>query len=171
MRFGGERVLLFPLVAFLIAQMHQVNAFMAYRPISLTTHVDSTPHARSFARTSVVVKPTLIVHHTGGELPADEKAAFLAEASKTISVTLGKAESYVMVSVCPSSMSFAGQPGNAAFLYLASIGHIGPETNKPAAKELTALVEKHMGIPANRVFIQFSDAAAANFAWQGNTFG
>lgn len=118
-----------------------------------------------------MLKPTLIVHHTGGELAEDKKEAFLKEASKTVSTTLGKAESYVMVSLNPSAMSFGGTLGNAAFLYLASIGHIGPETNKPAAKELSALVEKHLGIPSDRVFIQFSDAAAANFAWRGNTFG
>lgn len=146
--------------------LHHAIAFMAASPLSSMSR-----HAGTFARKSVVLKPTLIVHHTGGELPEDKKEAFLEEASKTVSTTLGKAESYVMVSLSPSAMSFGGKPGNAAFLYLASIGHIGPETNKPAAKELTALVEKHLGIPGDRVFIQFSDAAAANFAWQGNTFG
>jgi len=144
--------------------LHQATAFMQASPLS------SSPRD-TFARKSVVLKPTLIIHHTGGELPEDKKEAFLKEASKTVSTTLGKAESYVMVSLSPSAMSFGGKPGNAAFLYLASIGHIGPETNIPAAKELTALVTQHLGIPGSRVFIQFSDAAAANFAWQGSTFG
>jgi phenylpyruvate tautomerase len=144
----------------------EATAFMKASPLSSVSR-----RAGVFARKSVVLKPTLIIQHTGGELSEDKKEAFLKEASKTVSSTLGKAESYVMVSLSPSTMSFGGKPGNAAFLYLASIGHIGPETNKPAARELTDLVEKHLGIPGDRVFIQFSDAAAANFAWQGNTFG
>jgi hypothetical protein len=58
-----------------------------------------------------------------------------------------------------------------AFLYLTSIGHIGSDTNPDAAKALTDLVHEKLQIPKNRIFIQFVDSSAANFGWQGNTFG
>ncbi len=43
--------------------------------------------------------------------------------------------------------------------------------DREAAKALTDLVTEKLSIPKNRVFIQFVDSAAANFGWQGNTFG
>lgn len=51
------------------------------------------------------------------------------------------------------------------------IGHIGSDTNPEAAKLLTGLVSEKLGIPKNRVFIQFVDSSPTNFGWQGNTFG
>ena len=77
-----------------------------------------------------------------------------------------------MVSLLPqASMSFGGKAGNACFMSLSSIGHIDPQTNKGSAKALTDLIESSLGIPKERIFIQFFDAAPSDFAWKGNTFG
>ena len=52
----------------------------------------SSTRATVFARKSVVLKPTLLIQHTAGELSADKKEALVAEASKIVSTTIGKPE-------------------------------------------------------------------------------
>jgi phenylpyruvate tautomerase PptA (4-oxalocrotonate tautomerase family) len=56
-------------------------------------------------------------------------------------------------------------------VYLASIGRINKESNNAMAATLTELMGKHFGIKAGRIFIQFVDAEAVNFGWNGRTFG
>lgn len=182
---------------------HQAAAFLgATTPLRTAT---LTKKSNPFQRQSVVLKPTLIINHSSGEsMDQAKKEALILEASQIVAKTLGKPESYVLVSLTEATMSFGGKVGPTAFLYLVrddfrlrlsgvgndaihplthplalhrkhpkqtSIGHIGSDTNPEAAKALTELVSANLNIPKNRIFIQFVDSAAANFGWQGNTFG
>ena len=112
----------------------------------------------------------------------------LAELSKAVSETTGKPEQYVVVQVVPGlPMIFAGSDAPCASAFFMSIGKIGPEENKVRgniffknllicfprqahAAAVYPIVEKYLGIPGDRMYILFRDAAYHEVAWKGSTF-
>ncbi|EMP32138.1 Macrophage migration inhibitory factor [Chelonia mydas] len=54
------------------------------------------------------------------------------------------------------------------FLY--SIGKIGDQENKDYSKLLCDLLNKHLKIPADRIYISYFDMSAANVGWNCTTF-
>ncbi|WPL15455.1 Macrophage migration inhibitory factor (MIF) [Thiorhodovibrio winogradskyi] len=85
--------------------------------------------------------------------------ALLDTASKQVAELLGKPEGYVMVIAEPTAkMRFAGTDEPLAYLELKSLGL--PEARTPElSAALTALVGEHLGVPAARVYIEFSAPA------------
>jgi phenylpyruvate tautomerase PptA (4-oxalocrotonate tautomerase family) len=99
-----------------------------------------------------------------------QAAEFLREASRTVSEMLGKPERYVMVSLaCSADMIFAGDPRPTAYLELKSIG-LPQEQTAGFSETLCRLLEQHLEIPPERVYIEFSDAARHLWGWNGRTF-
>lgn len=102
---------------------------------------------------------------------ADEaSAAFLAKASAQVAELLGKPERYVMVSLeqeCP--MRFGGSAEPLAYLELKSIGLPGAETGRLSAA-LSDLVGQALGVPRDRIYIEFADASGPMWGWNGATF-
>lgn len=94
----------------------------------------------------------------------------LLQASGLIAGELGKPESYVMTSWEPvRPMTFAGNAKPCAYLEMKSIAL--PETKTAGiSKTLCGLIENELGIPANRIYIEFSDAARSMWGWDNRTF-
>ena len=83
---------------------------------------------------------------------------------------LGKPERYVMISLDPAcSMLFAGEEAPLAYLELKSIGLPGDQTRTFSA-DLCRLVSEEIGVPAERIFIEFTDAPRSMWGWNGATF-
>ncbi|KAF0117839.1 MAG: hypothetical protein FD149_993 [Rhodospirillaceae bacterium] len=98
------------------------------------------------------------------------KAALLAEASRTIITELGKPERYVMVIVeHATAMMFAGETTPAAYLELKGIGLPASHTAS-LSKVLCHLVTKTLGIPGERIYIEFADVQGRMWGWNGGTF-
>ncbi|OOZ35378.1 phenylpyruvate tautomerase MIF-related protein [Solemya velesiana gill symbiont] len=94
----------------------------------------------------------------------------LAQASATTARALGKPEQYVMVGLeTGQPMLFAGNDAPLAYLELKSIGPPGDQTKEISAT-LCEFVEQQLGIPKNRTYIEFADAARNMFGWNGSTF-
>jgi phenylpyruvate tautomerase PptA (4-oxalocrotonate tautomerase family) len=94
----------------------------------------------------------------------------LQQASRQVAQALGKPEDYVMVALehsCP--MLFAGSDAPLAYLELKSIGLPTARTAELSA-QLANLLEQELGVPAARVYIEFSDAAGPLWGWNGATF-
>ena len=83
---------------------------------------------------------------------------------------LGKSENYVMVVLePPSSMRFAGSEAPCAYLELKSIG-LPTERTADFSDALCGLIEDQLGIPAARIYVEFSDAPRAMWGWNRRTF-
>lgn len=100
----------------------------------------------------------------------EDKHATLKAASRMVANELGKPEQYMMVSLeAPVQMFFAGTEEPAAFLELRGIGL--PESKAGRLTELLCqLVESHLGIRKDRIYINFADVAADMWGWNGETF-
>lgn len=105
-------------------------------------------------------------------LPLSRKAekAILKNASALVAEQLEKPESYVMVAVEPNTpMLFAGSDDPVAFLELKSVG-LSAKRTKALCESLCQLVEGHLGIAADRVYVKFIDVSRAMWGWKGDTF-
>ncbi len=97
-------------------------------------------------------------------------SALASDASKAVAGMLGKPERYVMVSVEENpAMLFGGSDAPLAYLELKSIGLPESKTGDFSAA-LAALLEQHLGLPADRIYIEFADAPRAMWGWNGGTF-
>ena len=107
---------------------------------------------------------------TNQPLAASDRPPILKQLSETVAQALGKPEEYVMVSYHHNpDMLFAGTPAPLAYLELKSIGLPADKTHA-LSSVLAAAMESHLGVPAERVYIEFADAERHLWGWNGGTF-
>jgi phenylpyruvate tautomerase len=104
-------------------------------------------------------------------LSDDNRKALLTSLSKIVAETIGKPEQYVMVTAGPAAILMAGKPGDAAFVDLRSIGGLGGEVNQQLSQKICRVLNESLGVPSNRVYLNFTDVEAGNWGWNGQTFG
>ncbi len=104
-------------------------------------------------------------------VPEAQRAELLSALSKLAGEAIGKPEQYVMAAVEESAILMSGKPGPAAFADVRSIGGLSSKVNRELSQKLCALLSQSLGIPANRVYANFTDVDAANWGWNGSTFG
>lgn len=96
--------------------------------------------------------------------------ALLAEASALVARELGKSERYVMVRLEHNPlMCFAGSDAPLAYLELKSIGLEEAQTGA-LSRALCGLMESALGVPPDRVYIEFCDAPRKMWGWNSGTF-
>jgi phenylpyruvate tautomerase PptA (4-oxalocrotonate tautomerase family) len=104
-------------------------------------------------------------------LADDKKQALLASLSKIVAGTIGKPEQYVMIVISPAVILMSGKPGPAAFVDVRSIGGLGGNVNQQLAQKIGGSLKESLGVPPDRIYLNFTDVAATNWGWNGDTFG
>jgi phenylpyruvate tautomerase PptA (4-oxalocrotonate tautomerase family) len=105
-------------------------------------------------------------------LPLGKKAerAVLKNASTLVAELLQKPESFVMIAMeTDTAMLFAGSDDPVAFLELKAVGLPARKT-KDLSEALCQLIEGHLGIPRDRVYVKFIDVKGHMWGWKGDTF-
>lgn len=107
---------------------------------------------------------------TNQQCTEQSKQQLLSRLSTVTAEALGKPERYVMVSLEDDrDMRFAGDDTPCAYLELKSIGLPEAQTAGLSAT-LCQLVNSELGIPLERIYIEFADAARHMWGWNGATF-
>jgi phenylpyruvate tautomerase PptA (4-oxalocrotonate tautomerase family) len=107
---------------------------------------------------------------TNQAVPESDRPAALQRLSETVAHALGKPERYVMVSYRHNpDMLFGGSDAPLAYLELKSISLPGDRTGALSAT-LTDAINGLLGIPADRIYIEFADAERHLWGWNGGTF-
>jgi phenylpyruvate tautomerase len=89
---------------------------------------------------------------------------------KLIALT-GKPEKYMMVVFQPPAEIFFGSSDAAsALIEVKSIGALEPERTKKISQDFCAYFQSELGIPEDRVYIEFTDVKPSMFGWNGKTF-
>lgn len=100
----------------------------------------------------------------------DTVASLVRKASGTVAELLGKPERYVMVRLEHNPhMLFGGEDTPLAYLELKSIGLPGDRTAE-LSQALCDLVSSALGVPSERIYIEFADAERHMWGWNGSTF-
>ena len=104
-------------------------------------------------------------------IPDDKLEKLISGLSTVVSDGIGKPEQYVMIVVEPATLLLGGKPGPAAFIDLRSIGGLSPAVNKRLSALLSDAMLRVLGIPGNRVFMNFTDVPGGNWGWDSSTLG
>ena len=104
-------------------------------------------------------------------LSEDKRQALLASLSKTVAETIGKPQQYVMVAASQAAMQMSGSPGDAAFVDVRSIGGLSDDVNRRLSQKICKLLNETLGVPQNRIYLNFADVKASHWGWNGSTFG
>jgi phenylpyruvate tautomerase PptA (4-oxalocrotonate tautomerase family) len=104
-------------------------------------------------------------------LSEDKRQALLSSLSKTVADTIGKPQQYVMVSASQAAMRMSGNAGDAAFVDVRGIGGLTGDVNRKLSQKVCQLLHDSLGVPQNRIYLNFTDVEASNWGWDGNTFG
>jgi phenylpyruvate tautomerase PptA (4-oxalocrotonate tautomerase family) len=107
---------------------------------------------------------------TNREFDTATATQLMQQASKTVSEVLGKSENYVMVALPPPvPMLFSGSDEPTAYLEMKSIA-LPQEITASLSSVLCSLVNKHLGITQERIYIEFASAERTMWGWNGRTF-
>ena len=98
-----------------------------------------------------------------------EKKEFAEKGSELIGNLTNKSQNYVMVILKDSlDMYFSESHDHCCYVEIKSIGSLNPSN---MALLITKFIAKEIKIPENRIYINFEDVSASNWAWNGKTFG
>ncbi len=101
----------------------------------------------------------------------EKRKTLLAALSKVVAGTIGKPEQYVMVTIGSAAILMSGKPGDAAYVEIRSIGGLSGDVNRKLSQQVCKLLNDSLGIPPDRVYLNFNDVEAGNWGWNGSTFG
>ncbi len=113
----------------------------------------------------------LIKLQTNSKLSQDQMDEVLPALSQKASEWLDKPESYVQVIIETNlHMLFAGSTDPSAFIEVRSLGFYGHSIGE-ITQGLCQFIEEKLGIPQNRIFLNFFDIERTHWGWNGKTFG
>ena len=114
----------------------------------------------------------LIQVFTSASPPMDHGKALLADLSKLAATAFGKPERWVMTCLVPGvQMTFGGDRAAAAFVAVKNVGSMSGDDTAALSREICERVSKALGVPFDRIYIDFADAVGAMWGWNGETFG
>lgn len=96
----------------------------------------------------------------------------LKQLSASLAKHTGKPESYVMTALEPGiAMTFAGTDAPVCYIEVKSVGSMSPTQTKAMSQDFCQQVSSAIGVPQNRIYIEFADAKGFMWGWNGSTFG
>ncbi|MCA1991039.1 MAG: hypothetical protein LDL41_03195 [Coleofasciculus sp. S288] len=96
----------------------------------------------------------------------------LKSLSAKLAKHLGKPKSYVMTAFEPDvAMTFAGTTEPVCYLEIKSVGTMSPAQTKAMSQDFCQVINEKLGVPINRVYIEFADAKGSMWGWNSSTFG
>lgn len=100
-----------------------------------------------------------------------QQEALCLELSSTVATILGKPEAYVQVIVSDDvTISFGGSfDVPSAFVVILSIGEFADGAAKKLSAALGGIFTRY-GVPADRLYINFSSQQGKNWGWNNSTF-
>ena len=112
----------------------------------------------------------LLTIETNVPVADDRRPALMKRCSETVADMLGKPERYVMIGLeAGRSMLFAGDERPLALLQLKSLG-LPASRSAEFSGRLCQLIEQELGVPPDRIYIEFSDPPRHLWGWNGGTF-
>lgn len=101
-----------------------------------------------------------------------EVNAMLKSLSAKMAKHTGKPESYVMTAFeAEVPMTFGGTEDPVCYVEIKSVGTMKPDQTQSMSQDFCQEINQALGVPKNRIYIEFADAKGAMWGWNGSTFG
>ena len=106
------------------------------------------------------------------EPTSERRGQLLSGLSRLLARELDKPEDYVMVAFNrPVAMSFGADATRpACYAELKNVGTLSPERCEQLSAILCRELSGGLGVPADRIYIEFTNADGALWGWNGTTF-
>jgi phenylpyruvate tautomerase len=116
--------------------------------------------------------PLLNVFTSAEPLPADRADALLTALSARLAEHLHKPEAYVMTCIVPRTrMTFGGTTAPACYVEVKNVGTLAPALTAKLSAELCSRLSTELGVPSDRIYVEFSEARGHLWGHDGSTFG
>jgi phenylpyruvate tautomerase PptA (4-oxalocrotonate tautomerase family) len=116
--------------------------------------------------------PLCSIYTSAEPSSAESGRALLTELSERLAGHLGKPESYVMTClISRPTMTFAGTFEPACYVEIKNVGTMSPELTRKISADFCDRLSEALGVPRNRIYIEFSDAKPHLWGYDGTTFG
>ena len=115
--------------------------------------------------------PLIQIFTTATPDPA-QKDTLLGDLSTALAAHFDKPERYVMTCLVPvAAMTFGGTPAPTCFAAVKNIGRLAPDKTAKISADLTARLSRGLHVPADRIYLEFSEALGHLWGYDGGTFG
>ena len=84
-------------------------------------------------------------------LTEEKRQVLLDSLSRIVAETIGKPQQYVMVAASQAAMQMSGNPGEAAFVDVRSIGGLTGDVNRKLSQKVCKLLNETLGVPQDRI--------------------
>ncbi len=108
---------------------------------------------------------------TSATVDPERRDSLCGDVYRAITEVTGKPERYTMVTVETGCVLLGGKAGPGAFVDVRSIGGLTADANQKLAERICRTLKEVLGVPPDRVYINFIEIAAANWGHNGGTFG
>lgn len=98
-------------------------------------------------------------------------ADLVKELSSAVAETIGKPEQYVMVCARTAEIMMSGESGDAAYAEVKSLGGLDRVVNHELSMKISVLLNDHLGIAQDRIYITFQSLERDHWGWNGSVFG
>ncbi|WP_017326460.1 phenylpyruvate tautomerase MIF-related protein [Synechococcus sp. PCC 7336] len=116
--------------------------------------------------------PLIKVQTSVSDTSSTDLETLLKSLSADLAQHLGKSEAYIMTAFEPNtSMTFAGTADPACYVEIKSVGTMGSAKTSAMSAAFCEQLSDALGVPKNRIYIEFADAEGAMWGWNGRTFG
>jgi phenylpyruvate tautomerase len=109
--------------------------------------------------------------HTFDPVPEDKRDALVKSLSLVTANSIGKPETYVMVTLSSGTVCMGGDVAPGAFVDVRSIGGLSGTVNKSISEQVCEILGTELDIPGDRIYLNFTDVSRADWGWNGATFG
>ncbi len=97
--------------------------------------------------------------------------SLLKSLSSKMAKHFGKPESYVMTAFEPDvKMTFGGTFDPVCYVEVKNIGKMTSEQTKSMSQDFCQEINEILGVPTNRIYIEFANAERSLWGWNGGTF-
>ena len=98
-----------------------------------------------------------------------EKKEFIRKVAELVAELTNKSKNFVMVRIEDAlDLYFVDSHHDCCYVEIKSIGSLNPSK---MAFIFSEFIAKEIEIPTNRIYINFEDVSASNWAWDCKTFG
>jgi phenylpyruvate tautomerase len=108
-------------------------------------------------------------------VPTPDRAdteALLKTLSASLAKHVGKPEAYVMTAFeSDVAMTFAGTLDPVCYIEIKSVGSFTAAQTTAMSQDFCETISEALGIPGNRIYIEFAEAKGYLWGWNSGTFG
>jgi phenylpyruvate tautomerase len=105
------------------------------------------------------------------EVPQSRVASLLEALSSALAKHLKKPERYVMTRLAAHApMTFGGTSEPTCYAELKNIGTMSPELTEELSAAITSILVEALGVPSQRIYIEFADGKPHLWGYDGGTF-